>query len=274
MSEWSSQGIADAWLRMAEARNRMMAAATERMFERAGVRPGARVLDLGTGTGDTALMMASRVGAAGSVVATDVSPGMAEAASRAVQAAGLRTVTVRAMDAQRIDLEPGSFDAAVARNVLMFLQDPASALAGVHRALRPGGRLAAVVWGPLEENPFNAVPVAAVRDGGWMPATTPEVVRAFSLSDAAALEASLRAAGFTRVEVERVPGRREFASVEEAVAHLGEPLYRELMAQVPDLDRPDLLARIGASYRACAQAAPSAQGCSFPMVSLVASGER
>jgi len=274
MSEWSSRGIADAWLRMAEARNRMMAAATERMFERAGMRPGARVLDLGTGTGDTALMLASRVGPGGSVVATDVSPGMVEAASKAVQTAGLQTVTVRAMDAQRIDLVAESFDAVVARNVLMFAPDLPSALAGVHRVLRPGGRLAAVVWAALEENPFNAVPIAAVREGGWMPARTPEVVRAFSLSDAAALGASLRAAGFTRVEVERVPGRREFASVEEAVAHLREPLYRELMAEVPDRDRPALLARIEASYRACAQAAPSGRGCSFPMVSLVASGER
>src|SRR5437660_7780741 len=110
MSGWTSGEMTNAWLHAATERNRMMAAATERMFALAGIREGARVLDLGAGTGDTALMLAARVGPGGAVVATDVSASMIEATLAAVRTAGLANVTARVMDAQSFDVEPASFD--------------------------------------------------------------------------------------------------------------------------------------------------------------------
>src|SRR5262245_39154697 len=162
---WGSAGVVEAWKRGAETRNEAMRPATERMFEEAGVVPGAHVLDIGTGTGDTAVLASARVGSAGSVVAIDASPSMVEAA--ALVTAELGNVSVRRMDAASLEFDEGSLDAVIARQVLMFVDLP-KALAGVHRVLRTGGCFATVVWGPVEDNAFHGAIIAAGRaHGAW-----------------------------------------------------------------------------------------------------------
>src|SRR5438309_1677072 len=71
MIGWQDEAAAKVWLQTAERRNQMMAKATARMFERAGVAEGLSVLDVGTGTGDTALMLAAKVGPKGREVAIE-----------------------------------------------------------------------------------------------------------------------------------------------------------------------------------------------------------
>ncbi len=270
MSVWTSPDVASTWLRAAEERNRMMAPATERMFALAGIREGAGVLDIGTGTGDTALMLAARVGPRGSVVATDVSPTMVSAAAEAARTAGVVNVTTRVMDCQSIDLADGSFDAAVARNALMFVADLLTALGCLHRVLRPGARFAAVTWAELERNPFNAIIIDGVKRNGRLPETTPELIRAFSLSDAGALSRSFSTAGFKGVVSERVPGLREFGSLDAALTPVREsPLYREVMAALSEPERQRALKDIETAYRGFVR--PDGT-CSFPMESLVTAG--
>src|SRR2546428_8319142 len=159
---WASKEVAEAWRASSPTRNAMIAPATERMLDRAGVGPGARVLDLGTGTGDTALLAAERVGPTGSVLATDLSPAMVEATRAAAEAQGRANVRVRTMRADAIDVEPSSFDSLLARLVLMFTDLP-RALDGTLRALRAGGRLGALVWSSFDRNPFHRTLVEVAR---------------------------------------------------------------------------------------------------------------
>jgi SAM-dependent methyltransferase len=262
--------MAAAWLRAAEGRNRMMAKATERMFAHAAVREGARVLDVGTGTGDTALMLAHRVGARGEVLATDASPAMVSAAAAAARDAGFANVEARVQDLAAPLDDLGTFDAVVARNVLMFLGDFSGALARIRAVLRPGGRFAAVVWAELERNPFNAIPIEAVRARGKLPVPPPEVVRAFSLSDPAALARAFEGAVFTNVVVERVPATRETGSLAETMKIFDDvPLYRELASRLSAEERREALAEIERAYGAFAGAGGA---CVFPVESLVVGG--
>jgi ubiquinone/menaquinone biosynthesis C-methylase UbiE len=268
MGTWDESEVASVWLKHAEARNRMMASATERMFERAGVVEGARVLDIGTGTGDTAIFASQRVGASGSVEATDPSAAMVDAANLAIRSAGASNVTVRQVGAEDVGEPPARADAAIGRMVLMFVDLP-RALAAIRRALRPGGRFAAVVWSAVERNPYQHTVIEGARAEGPLPDPVPEIIRAFSLHDGDALARVFTAAGFSEVAVEKIPSARPFVSAAEALAVAREsPVYAGLFTLLDPAARERAWERIAARYRAFEYNGR----CDFPMELQVASG--
>jgi SAM-dependent methyltransferase len=106
---------------------------------------GDRVLDIGCGFGDTTQQLAARVGAGGEAVGIDVAEPFIEASIEEARQAGVENVEFLAGDVQVMDL-PGSFDYAFSRMGVMFFANPVQALRNVRGALRPGGRLVAIVW--------------------------------------------------------------------------------------------------------------------------------
>ena len=110
-----------AWERRAGVRAALLAEATTRMLDSALLGPRSQVLDVGTGTGDTALLAAERVGPAGHVLAIDASPEMVEQAIGKVRKAGLDNVDVQVMDGARLALPDVSRDAVIGRNAMQFL---------------------------------------------------------------------------------------------------------------------------------------------------------
>ena len=105
-------------------------AATEAMLEMAGVKPGARVLDVAAGAGEQTLLVAERVGPTGSVLATDLSPAIVALAQANAERAGHRNVRTQVADGESLGLAPASFDAAVCRLGLDVLPEPAAGPAG------------------------------------------------------------------------------------------------------------------------------------------------
>jgi ubiquinone/menaquinone biosynthesis C-methylase UbiE len=123
---------------------------TERLFREAGIGPGQRVLDIGSGVGDVAMLAARLVGPSGAVVGIERDPKSIAKARARVTEAYLHNVRFTQADVSEIpDGEP--FDAAVGRFILMFLPDPVAALRALSRLVRPGGVLAfhEPCWAPV-----------------------------------------------------------------------------------------------------------------------------
>jgi ubiquinone/menaquinone biosynthesis C-methylase UbiE len=112
---------------------------TRRVLREAGLRPGMRVLDLGTGAGNVAVIAAELVGPTGTVVGIERDGDAVEDAQRHLAAAGATNVELRQGDVQTLDGVEGGFDAVVGRLVLMYLADPAEALREAAARTRPGG---------------------------------------------------------------------------------------------------------------------------------------
>jgi ubiquinone/menaquinone biosynthesis C-methylase UbiE len=111
---------------------------TRQYLIEAGIAPGMRVLDIGSGAGDVAFLAAELVGPSGQVVGVDRSPdALALARSRAKERL-LANVTFRESDLSTVSVDQ-LFDAAIGRYVLCFQPDPAALLGAISRLVRPGG---------------------------------------------------------------------------------------------------------------------------------------
>jgi SAM-dependent methyltransferase len=170
----------------------------------AELRPGGSVLDVGGGYGEPSLTAARVVGAGGHVVCTDISEEMLATARERAGEAGITNVEFIARDAEELDFEDETFDAVLSRATLMFLPDVAGTLRRLHGFLRPGGKLAASVWGPIAAVQFAAAFRVVAQELG-LPPPPPGRPGAFALSDPERLAALVTGAGFRDVESGTVP---------------------------------------------------------------------
>ena len=242
---WGSGEAAAEWRRGAAARLDAFGPATELMLDLAGVSTGSRVLDIGAGAGDSALMAARRAGPAGHVLATDISASMLQVAAESARYEGMTNITTQVADAQHLDLASDSFDAAISRNCLMLIPDYRRALSEIRRVLEPGGRFVAIVFSVPDRCPYLAIPHAiAFRLAGL---TSPQLEEfgEFRLSAPGLLQDVFSSAGFRDVTVHTVPTRRRFPSLSDAMQYARGPLpLRELMTRLSPSERDQAWAEI------------------------------
>jgi len=171
------------------------------------------VLDVAAGAGGQSLAAARRCA---SVLATDISPAILAHAVADAAAEGL-DVSIRELDGERLDVAAAAYDAVISRLGLIYLPDRRGALAGVYRALRPGGRVAVVVFATAERNAFFAVPVSIIRRRAQLPPPAPGQPGPFSLGAPGVLEAELREAGFHDVGARTLDAPLRLSSAAECV---------------------------------------------------------
>ena len=118
--------------------SRIYGESTRRLCKRAGISKGMRVLEIGSGAGDVALMLAELVGPIGQVVGVDVNADILDTARQRATDAGLQNVEFIADDARTLVFSE-KFDAIVGRFVLMYMAEPGEAFAALITHLKPGG---------------------------------------------------------------------------------------------------------------------------------------
>jgi SAM-dependent methyltransferase len=211
------QAAAAAWNTWGRLLRAWLGPCTDTMLDMAAIGPGSRVLDVAAGAGDQTLQIAARVGPSGHVLATDISSAILEFAAENARRAGYRNVDVRVLDGEQLDVPEGSFDAVVSRIGLIYFPDQQKALASMKRALKSGGRLAAIVYSTAEHNRFFSIPVSIIRQRANLPPPSPGQPGPFSLGGAGVLEAELLKAGFRDVEVRSVAAPVQLRSAAECV---------------------------------------------------------
>jgi len=217
----------------------VLAPVSEVLIDRAKVRAGERILDIGCGCGSTTVALAQRVGPTGDVLGVDISAPML-ARARQVKPAGLPVDFVLA-DATVYPFEPAGFDLLVSRFGVMFFADPALSFANMRRALRPSGRLAFACWREPRDNPWMMAPLqAAYKHVPKLPPQGPEDPGPFAFASEARVTRILSEAGFSGIAMERcdlaldiATGRGLDAAV-EATLEIG-PAHRALEGQPPEL---------------------------------------
>jgi SAM-dependent methyltransferase len=235
MSEmWN--GVAPGWEANAQFVDEQLALATEKLLDAAGIVEGNAVLDLAAGPGGAGLAAAERVGPSGTVLLSDVAAEMVAVAARRANAHP--QVSTAVFDQSEIAAENGHFDAVISRHGLMFVEDAVGAVQEAARVLRPGGRYAAMTWGPRDLNPWLGLVLDAVGEQFGVPFPPPNIRGPFSLDDAVLLTSVLRDGGLQDVQVETIATPMRAASLEawwERVPKLAGPLAIALTGMEPDV---------------------------------------
>jgi len=145
-----------------EAFEPLTSAFAARALDALALPPGARLLDVGAGTGGAALMAAAR---GLEVTAVDASRAMVERMRERARSAGLR-LSAEAMDGTALDLPDGAFDGAISVFGVVLFPDMAAGMREMARVLKPGGRAAVVTWTDIHRYELASrlsAAIAAVR---------------------------------------------------------------------------------------------------------------
>jgi SAM-dependent methyltransferase len=178
---WSGP-MGQSWVASQQELDTIMADVAVAVMAAAAPQPGARVMDIGCGSGAVSLLAADAVGRDGHVLATDISePLLSLAASRGRD---LPQMATHLADAETADWPSTGFDLAISRFGVMFFANPAAAFANIARALKPGGRMVFAAWAPPADNPFWSIPVRhAVARLGQPPRVEPNMPGPMGLCD-------------------------------------------------------------------------------------------
>lgn len=207
--------VAPGWDKWDQFFNRTMAFINHRLVADARMRPGLRVLDLGSGTGYPALLAGEVVGTEGTVVGIDLAESMLAVATRKAKTLGLQHVSFRTGDVTSLPFETGWIDAVISRFCLMFLPDIPKAAKEIARVLKPGGYVAAAVWSSPDNNPFIRIPMDVIKSITPLPPPDPEAPGIFRLAKPGDLAGMLKQAGLTPLDDEEFTAEVAYESAEE-----------------------------------------------------------
>jgi ubiquinone/menaquinone biosynthesis C-methylase UbiE len=235
---WNSAGGRH-WVERQQSQDTVLAPILHATLERAQVGPGEHVVDIGCGTGASAIALAARVGPSGQVVGVDVStPMLARAAERLPTGSPVKFVRA---DATTYPFQPAGYDLLFSRFGVMFFAEPARAFANLRAALKPSGRLTFACWRRFDENAWLQVPLRAAQEHvPPLPRPGPEDPGPFSFASEARVHRILEQAGFRSIALEPRDFELDIAcgrGIDEALQAATEigPTGRALQDQGPEV---------------------------------------
>jgi enediyne biosynthesis protein CalE5 len=241
LSQGVWEGVSGGWrAHAAEMEESAHGEAATRMLDAAQLLPGERVLELACGPAGVGLRAAAAVGPDGSVLLTDFSQGMVQAARDRASELGVTNVDFAVADAQDLALPDESFDAVLCRFGYMLMGDPFAAMSETARVLRRGGRVALAVWGEPADNAWIMLTMRVVMEHVSAPPPDLDAPGLWAFRDHDRLRGMLGNAGLAGVKVETLTTAERFSSLDEAWQYLSD-IAGPLQALLASLSAEDLV---------------------------------
>lgn len=212
--------VAGGWEKWDRFFDEQMAFLNHRLVADARVRPGMRVLDLGSGTGYPALLAAQTVRTNGQVIGVDLAAQMLDAARRKATSLKLSNLTFQTGDVTSLPFEQASFDAVTTRFCLMFLPEIQKAVTEIARVLKPNAWLASAVWSAPDKNPYLKIPIDIIKQFIEIPPPDPTAPGIFRLAKPGDLAGMLQPAGLVDISEQEFLGDVQFSVAEEYFSSL------------------------------------------------------
>jgi len=226
------ENAAPGWAKWEDSIAQWAEPATQAMFELARVAPGTRVLDIACGAGSQTLSAARIVGKGGHIVASDISETMLRHVRDNARTLAVANVSTLLGAADELEVPAESFDAVICRLGLMLFPDPRSALMLVKRALKPGGKVAVVVFTTPGANPHRAKAMQILLRHAGKPPPAPGQPGMYALGGAGIMEGLLAECGFVDVVRREMKIPMVMPSVTDAVQMMQEAFgaYRAVLS--------------------------------------------
>lgn len=199
------------WLAHIDTFEGMIAPVGSALLEKADLRPGERVVDIGCGGGTTTIAAGRLVAPDGEALGVDISAALIARAMDRASSAGVANVRFECADASVYSGDDVRFDRLISRFGSMFFPDPYAAFANLHSLIRPGARIDLAVWAEPRDNPWMSAMIAVVRRHLDLPRPEPHAPGPFAFKDPAYLRDVLESAGFDKVGFEAWSGDLPFA---------------------------------------------------------------
>ena len=176
-----------------------------KIFPSLEVGEGDKVVDVGCGFGDTAILFAQRVGPSGSVLGIDCCDGFIEFGRQDAKAAGVDNVSFVVGDVQSYPFQP-DHDFCFSRFGTQFFENPVAGLKNMRASLRPGGVMTMIVWRTIDDNPWLGLPREIVLQ--YLPPPGEDGRSCgpgpFSMANQDMVTKQLEISGYTDIDFERV----------------------------------------------------------------------
>jgi len=191
-----------------------IAPVSETLLAALDARPGERILDLASGTGEPALTLARRLKGHASITGIDAADGMVRVAQMKADRERLPGISFKCMPAEQLSFHDNAFDRVLCRFGVMLFTDPLQGLKEMRRVLKPGGRFALAVWSTPEAIPTLHWVYETFKTR--LPENLhPPLAKVTSLGAPGLLQDLLKQAGFSDFSVDRHAFDYQFESFDD-----------------------------------------------------------
>jgi ubiquinone/menaquinone biosynthesis C-methylase UbiE len=176
------------------------------------------------------------------------------------------------MDGENLTVPDATFDAVISRVGLIYFPDQQKALREMLRVLKPGGKVAAIVYSTPDKNKFFSVPVSIIRNRAKLPPPLPGQPGPFSLGAEGVIEQAFTQAGFINVKSVLVDSPLRMPAAKDCVQFEKESFgaLHQMMSGLSDSEKESVWAEIQEEL----EKFETEQGFTGPCEMIVAVGEK